>query len=45
MIAVGGMPNHIHLLIALPPAMALSVGYPKIESEFFAMDGRTGIDL
>ena len=32
MIAVGGMPNHIHLLIAVPPAMALSVAIQKLKA-------------
>jgi REP element-mobilizing transposase RayT len=45
LIAVGGMPDHIHLLVAVPPAMALSVAIQKVESEFVAMDGRARIDL
>jgi putative transposase len=32
MIAVGGMPNHIHLLLAVPPAMALSVTIQKLKA-------------
>jgi REP element-mobilizing transposase RayT len=32
MIAVGGMPDHIHLLIAVPPAMALSVAIQKLKA-------------
>jgi putative transposase len=31
-IAVGGMPDHIHLLIAVPPAMALSVAIQKLKA-------------
>ena len=32
LIAVGGMPNHIHLLLAVPPAMALSVAIQKLKA-------------
>ena len=30
--AVGGMPNHIHLLISVPPAMTLSVAVQKLKA-------------
>jgi len=32
MLAISGMPDHIHLLIAVPPAMALSVAIQKLKA-------------
>jgi putative transposase len=31
LIAAGGMPNHVHLLIALPPTLALAVAIQKLK--------------
>jgi putative transposase len=43
MIAVGGMPNHIHLLIAVPPAMALSVAIQKLKANSSRWMGEQGL--
>ena len=43
MIAVGGMPNHIHLLIAVPPAMALSVAIQKLKANSSRWMGEHGL--
>jgi REP element-mobilizing transposase RayT len=42
-IAVGGMPNHIHLLIAPPPAMALSVAIQKLKANSSRWMGEQGL--
>jgi REP element-mobilizing transposase RayT len=42
LIAVGGMPDHIHLLVAVPPAMALC-RYPKVESDSSRWMGEQGL--
>lgn len=43
MIAVGGMPNHIHLLIAPPPAVALSVAIQKLKANSSRWMGEQGL--
>jgi putative transposase len=42
-IAVGGMPNHIHLLIAAPPAMALSVAIQRLKANSSRWMGEQGL--
>lgn len=43
LIAVGGTPNHIHLLIAASYGAVRR--YPKMEGEFLGMDGAAGVEL
>jgi len=43
LIAVGGMPNHIHLLLAVPPAMALSVAIQKLKANSSRWMGERGL--
>jgi REP element-mobilizing transposase RayT len=43
MIAVGGTPNHIHLLIAPPPAVALSVAIQKLKANSSWWIGEQGL--
>jgi REP element-mobilizing transposase RayT len=45
MIAVGGMPNHIHLLIAMPPPMALSVAIQKLKANSSRWIGEQGVSF
>jgi putative transposase len=44
-IAVGGMPNHIHLLIATPPAMALAVAVQKLKANSSRWLGDQGLSF
>jgi REP element-mobilizing transposase RayT len=45
MIAVGGMPNHIHLLIAVPPAIARSVVIQKLKANSSRWMGEHGLNF
>jgi len=45
MAAVGGMPNHVHLLIAVPPAMALSVAIQKLKANSSRWMGEQGLSF
>ncbi|HXF14630.1 MAG TPA: IS200/IS605 family transposase [Terriglobales bacterium] len=45
MVAVGGMPNHVHLLIAVPPAMALSVAIQKLKANSSRWMGEQGLSF
>jgi putative transposase len=45
MIAVGGMRDHIHLLIASPPAMALSVAVQKLKANSSRWMGEQGLSF
>jgi putative transposase len=45
MIAVGGMPNHIHLLISVPPAMTLSVAIQKLKANSSRWIGEQGVQF
>jgi putative transposase len=45
MIAVGGMPNHIHLLISVPPAMTLSVAIQKLKANSSRWMGELGVQF
>jgi REP element-mobilizing transposase RayT len=45
MIAVGGMPNHIHLLIAVPPTIALSVVIQKLKANSSRWMGEHGLNF
>lgn len=44
-IAVGGMPNHIHLLIATSPAMALAVAIQKLTANSSRWLGDQGLSF
>ena len=45
LIAAGGMPNHCHLLLLLPPAMALSIAINKLKANSSRFMRRQGIDF
>ena len=45
MIAVGGMPNHVHLLIATPPSMALAVAVQKLKANSSRWLGEQGLSF
>jgi REP element-mobilizing transposase RayT len=45
MIAVGGMPNHIHLLIAVPPTIALSIVIQKLKANSSRWMGEHGLNF
>ena len=45
LIAAGGMPNHSHLLLLLPPAMALSIAINKLKVNSSRFMRRQGIDF
>ena len=45
MIAVGGTANHIHILIALPPAMPLAVALQKLKANSSRWMGEQGLSF
>lgn len=45
MIAVGGTPNHVHLLIAAPPTMGLAVAVQKLKANSSRWMGGQGVSF
>jgi putative transposase len=45
LIAVGGMPNHIHLLIAVRPTMGLAVAIQKLKANSSRWMGEQGLSF
>lgn len=43
MIAVGGMPNHVHLLISTPPTMGVAVAVQKLKVNSSRWMGEQGL--
>jgi REP-associated tyrosine transposase len=44
-LAAGGMPNHSHLLLLLPPVMSLSIAINKLKANSSRFMRRQGIDF